>query len=82
MEDKTILLAEIDKLHTTKMGIERIRKNLNLDEVDVIAYCKEKILDQTCVIEKKGKNWYCTVGPIKITIHAQSHTVITAHRME
>lgn len=28
MEDKKILLDNIDKIHTTEMGIDRINKNL------------------------------------------------------
>ncbi len=28
MEDKQILLNNIDEVHTTKMGIDRIKKNL------------------------------------------------------
>jgi len=27
--NKEILLSNIDKLHTTEMGVERIKKNLN-----------------------------------------------------
>ena len=33
------------KLHTTKMGINRIKKNLNLKDEDVVEYCKNKMLD-------------------------------------
>ena len=28
MDDKNILLNHIDKIHTTEMGIDRIKKNL------------------------------------------------------
>ena len=30
MEDKQILLDNISEVHTTKMGIDRIKKNLKL----------------------------------------------------
>ena len=40
MEDKKILLDNIEKIHTTEMGIDRIRRNLKIDTVDVVAYCK------------------------------------------
>ena len=30
MENKQILLDNIDKVHTTEMGIDRIKKNLKL----------------------------------------------------
>jgi len=65
--NKEILLLNIDKVHTTKMGIDRIRKNLKIDTNDVVKYCKEKILDKECNIYKQGKNWYCEVDNIKIT---------------
>ena len=77
--DKEILLTNIDKVHTTKLGIERIKKNLNLDTNDVVEYCKNKVLDKKCNIYKQGKNWYCEIDNIKITINAYSYTIITVH---
>ena len=39
VEDKTILLANIDKIHTTEMGTVRIKKNLETDAAwDVVEY--------------------------------------------
>lgn len=73
------LLNNINKIHTTKMGIERIRKNLKLNNINVITYCKERILDKNCIIYKKGKNYYCEIDNIKITINSFSYTIITAH---
>ena len=73
------LLFNIDKVHTTKMGIDRIKKNLNIDS-DVVEYCKNKVLDKDCNIYKKGKNWYCEIDDIIITINSYSYTIITAHR--
>ena len=73
------LLFNIDKVHTTKMGIDRIKKNLNIDS-DVVEYCKNKVLDEDCNIYKKGKNWYCEIDNIIITINSYSYTIITAHR--
>ena len=71
MEDKKILLDNIDKVHTTEMGIDRIKRNLKIDTVDVVEYCKNKVLDKNCNIYKQGKNWYCEVENIKI-IHDQN----------
>ena len=34
--NKEILLSNIDKIHTTKMGMDRIKKNLKLDTNDII----------------------------------------------
>jgi len=51
-----ILLSNIDRIHTTDMGIVRIKKNLRINTEDVVLYCKNKIMDNDCVIYKKGKN--------------------------
>lgn len=56
MEDKKILLDNIDKIHTTEMGIDRIKRNLKIDTADVVEYCKNKVLDKNCNIYKQGKN--------------------------
>ncbi len=77
--DKEILLANIDKIHTTKMGIDRVKKNLKLDTNDIVSYCKNIILDKNCRIYKHGKNWYCEMENIIITINSYSYTIITAH---
>lgn len=77
--NKEILLSNIDKIHTTKMGMDRIKKNLKIDTNDIIEYCKNKILDKNCNIYKQGKNWYCEINNIRITINAYSYTIITSH---
>ena len=79
MEDKQILLDNISEVHTTEMGIDRIKKNLKIDTNDVVEFCKNKILDNNCNIYKQGKNWYCEIDNIKITINSYSYTIITAH---
>ena len=82
MEDKQVLFNNIDKVHTTEMGIDRIKKNLKLDTDDVVEYCKNKVLDKNCNIYKQGKNWYCEIDNIKITINSYSYTIITAHKLK
>ncbi len=72
------LLLNIDKLHTTIMGQDRIKKNLKINE-DIVLYCKNKILDKNCVIWNKGKNYYCAIDNIIITVNMYSYTIITAH---
>ena len=52
--NKEILLSNIDKVHTTEMGVDRIKKNLKLDNNDVVEYCKNKVLDKNCNIYKQG----------------------------
>ena len=79
MEDKKILLDNIDKIHTTEMGVNRIKRNLKIDTDDVVEYCKNKMMEKNNNIYKQGKNWYCEVGNIKITINSYSYTIITAH---
>ena len=70
MNDKKILLDNIDKIHTTKMGVDRIKRNLKIDSDDVVKYCKNKMLDKKCNIYKQGKNWYCEVEISKsLSIH-------------
>ena len=80
--DKELLLSNIDKVHTTKLGIDRIKKNLKLEVDDAVEYCKSKILENNCIIYKQGKNYYCEIDHIKITINSYSYTIITAHIMK
>jgi len=72
------LTANIDKIHTTAMGSERIKRNLNLQTDDVVAWCKDAV-KQADIIVGKGKNWYVYKNGAAITINAHSFTVITAH---
>lgn len=73
------LLANLDKIHTTELGVERIKKNLKLDTADVVSWCKWKTEKADDII-RKGKNWYVSVDDIMITINAHSFTIITAHK--
>ena len=78
---KKELLENIEKLHTTPMGVNRIRRNLELgDNVkDVVAFCRQKILAPTANISRQGKNWYVKIDGCIITVNAYSFTIITAH---
>ena len=73
------LMHNLDKIHTTELGVERIRKNLNLDTDDVVAWCKDSIKNADNIF-KKGKNWYAQTKDCIITINAHSFTIITAHK--
>jgi len=75
-----ILIGNIDKVHTTEIGIERIKRNLVLGDIDVVAWCKERILDKNSIIEKHGKNWYIYRDRCVITINVSSYTIITCHK--
>ena len=76
------LLENLDRLHTTELGVIRIKKNLSLNVENVIEWCKEKISLSNAEIIKKGKNWYITIDNCIITINAYSYTIITAHKVK
>ena len=75
------LTANIDRLHTTKMGVERIKRNLQLETDDVVAWCRGRMLAPNAVMERAGKNWYVLVDQCRITVNAHSYTIITAHKV-
>lgn len=72
---------EIDKLHTTSMGAERIKRNLGITADDIVGWCKEQV-SQSKSITRQGKNWYAYTESGIFTINAHSHTIITAHKMK
>lgn len=75
------LLQNIEKLHTTELGILRIKKNLSLETSDVVNWCKTQILSPSASISRKGKNWYVEVNHCIITVNAYSLTIITAYKV-
>ncbi len=75
------LIENIDKLHTTQLGMERIKRNLQLETDDVISWCKVRITAKNTKIERVGKNWYAIASDCKITVNARSYTIITAHKI-
>ena len=80
VEIREDLLSNIDKLHTTELGIVRIKKNLSLSTDDVVNWCKTKINLPNAVITRRGKNWYIEIDGCVITVNAHSFTIITAHK--
>ncbi len=82
MNEKNELILNLDKLHTTDLGVERIRKNLYLEEEDVVSWCRSAILKPNADIIRKGKNWYISVADGVITVNAYSYTIITAHKLK
>lgn len=73
------VLENIDRLHTTVLGAERICKNLRIQTEDVVSWCRERILQEGAVVERVGKNWYILADCVRITVNAHSFTIITAH---
>lgn len=76
---KGMLLENIDKIHTTEMGVGRIQKNLGIDE-EPVDYCIGKLKKEDSVVTKEGKNYYVEVDGCTITINSSSYTIITAHK--
>lgn len=74
------LRNHLDQLHTTELGIVRVKRNLSLDTDDVVEWCKGKINSVHAVITREGKNYYVNVDDCVITVNAQSYTIITAHK--
>lgn len=74
------LLHNLDNIHTTELGILRIKRNLSLETENVVEWCKEKITSPSASITRQGKNWYVTIDNYTLTISAHSYTIITAHR--
>ena len=82
MNNSDILFSNIDKIHTTTMGIDRIKKNLKLDVANIVEWCKTKIKDKNSSVIRKGKNWYVNIDNYRITVNAYSYTIITAHKVK
>ena len=78
---KNELLTNLDKLRLTELGIDRIKRNLDLDldTDDLVAWCKSEVKNASAII-KKGKNWYAYGCNAILTINAHSYTIITAHK--
>jgi len=74
------LLDNLDKVHTTERGVDRIKRNIGVDVEDIVKYCIDKIKQENAVIEREGKNYYVTVDGKIITVNASSYTIITAHK--
>ena len=83
MDTECDLLKNLDKLHTTELGIVRIKRNLSLTVDNVVEWCKTKINSHNVLITRKGKNWYVNIEDTYIlTVNAYSYTIITAHMVK
>lgn len=82
MELHNELLDNLEKLHTTELGVIRIKRNLSLNADNVVKWCKSKIQSAHSIITRKGKNWYVQIEDYIITVNASSYTIITAHKKE
>ena len=75
---KKDLLENVDKIHTTEMGVARIQRNLGIED-EPVGYCISKLKQDNAEVTKEGKNYYVTVDGCRITINSSSFTIITAH---
>lgn len=73
------LIDNVDKVHTTKLGLKRIMNNLGVDD-NIVEYCKKIIKHKDSNIYKIGKNWYVEKDTVKLTINANNFCIITAHK--
>lgn len=80
--NKNELVLNLDKLHTTELGVVRIKKNLSLDVDDVVRWCRNKIQNPNALIIREGKNWYVDIDGCEITVNAYNYTIITAHEIK
>jgi len=82
--DTNRLLENINKIHTTILGAERVKNNIGLyceeSPDDIVKWCVDRI-NKSNDIERKGKNWYVTTDTEIITINADNYNIITAHRL-
>ncbi|MDR3051516.1 MAG: DUF3781 domain-containing protein [Oscillospiraceae bacterium] len=75
-----MFITNMDRIHITELGLQRITRNLHLSADDVVDWCKQKIAQPDEII-RKGKNWYVYADNAIITINAHSYTIITAHKV-
>ncbi|MDE6727989.1 MAG: tRNA pseudouridine(38-40) synthase TruA [Oscillospiraceae bacterium] len=73
------LLDNLDKLHTTELGEQRIRKNVG-DVPDVVKWARAQIKLPGADISRLGKNFQIQTRDYSVTINAKSFTIITAHK--
>ncbi|XCP85415.1 DUF3781 domain-containing protein [Roseburia hominis] len=55
MQKKQMLLDNIDKIHTTKTGAGRIKKNFKSGTDDVVGYYKNRVLDKNAEVHFENK---------------------------
>ena len=82
MKEKEELIKNKNKIHTTKLGAERIERNLKIQSKNLIAYCINKIMKKNSEVYKKGKNYYVEIDNIRFTINSNTFTIITAHKIK
>ena len=49
---KEVLLKNVDKIHTTEIGVGRIQKNLGIDD-EPVGYCISKLKQKDSSVRKE-----------------------------
>ena len=71
------LLINIDKIYVNNNTIIRLRKKLDLGEIDLIAFVKNKLLDDNCKFIRIGNQYNCIIDNYRIVICTKTYRVIT-----
>ncbi len=71
------LLINIDKIYANNNTITRLKKELDLKETDLIAFIKNKLLDENCKFIRIGTQYYCNIDNFRIVIYAKTYRIIT-----
>ena len=50
MDRENELVRNLDKMHTTELGIERIGRNLSLNAEDVVEWCNESEMVRMIIV--------------------------------
>lgn len=79
IESKESFLLNLDKINIADKGKERIKNNLNLENEDIVEFCKKIISDKNCNIYRERKNWCCELNDIIIKINVFSYIITSAH---
>ena len=79
--DKNELLKNLGKLKITLNGAIKIRRNLGVNSLNAVEWCKTQIMSKNSTVRREGKNYYVKANGYEITINASSFTIITAHTL-
>ena len=75
------LIQNIENIHTTKLGYERIRRSISESD-DEILYQIKKIILEKCYVIKKGKNLYVYNDEYVICINHNTLNIITCKKVK
>lgn len=76
------LINNFDKLHTTELGAQRIRKNMRTDVESIVSLCRSYISMTDAKFQLVGKNWYVESNGFIFTVNAKSYNIITVKRVD